>query len=195
MVNPIITGGYVVSSQTWNYLLNGAGSLSPANINGGALRSTTGANNGDDNTIYTGATFAFNPDNHPWLCLGLDPDTVTQHDLVGGLFQDANNYIEVYSSNGGNIQCECKAGVGNVTTVDSGVAQTANKFYFMIEVIDDGSVNFYYSLTHWRDMTFITNISTNVPAGQFEPYFNHETTENVAKQVDVIKLCLCQEAV
>lgn len=194
-VNPIFdtANSWILSGQTWNFSTSGGATVANANVNSGAIRSTTAAVNGRNNTIYTGTNFPFNPANHCCFCANIDLGSTTLHNLVVGFYQDATHYITFRSTAGGNIMCDCQNG-GLGTMVDSGIAQDTNTKCYKLEILDDGSVNFYYSTTHWEDMTFITNISTNVPSGQFQPYVNHQTNENVAKYLDLYRFYVCQQA-
>ena len=185
MFNPIPVLGYLILSQsTWDYLATGLGTIAKDDRLGGGILSTTGALTNDENTIYTGTAFPVQVSKYPTITFGVQLGSTTQHELYVGLYKDANNYILFTSDNNGNIYARCKSAAAE-TAVDTGVVQDTSLRYYRIEVLGDGSVNFYTSTTGIEEMTLECNIATNVYAGTLQPYINHKTTENVAKEAYV----------
>ena len=184
MFNPVPSGGVIFSESSWDY--TATGTMVKEDRLGGGILSTTGATTGNSNVVNTGTAFPIHVSDFPATIFEVKPDSVTAHEIEIGWYNDANNYILFTSDDNGNIYARCK-NTGTETAVDTGVAQTTDARFYKIELIDDGSVNFYLSTTSIENMTFETNISTNIPTtGTFLQHrIYHETTEDVAKGLTV----------
>lgn len=102
--------------------------------------------------------------------------------VLAGLFNDANNLIEIFydeTSPPGNFKYRCVSG-GTQTVVDSGRAADTSYHLFGIEV-DEDTGDVHFSIDDLNQET----ISTNIPTAVLEPRIGIETKENSDKRLTV----------
>jgi len=154
---------------------------------GGIVRFTTGANNGDDNTLNWNNIRSLLVSKRISMEIRVKLTQTNSVDVRLYLRFDWSNcvFFRYSSSLGANWRIRCRDGGGD-TTQDSGVAANTSYHIFRIECHTHGAnhVHFYIDGTETANSPITTNIPDDA-TDYLQPYLWIETLENVAKSMDV----------